>query len=60
MKKIKADYFFRYGLGYHLEYTIGKKRHSVDGEFHYNQKKDRMEHIHLGPKGGQYLVIFNY
>lgn len=60
MKTIKADYFYQYGLGHHVEYTIGKKRYFVDGEFYYNKSKNRMEHLHEGPRGGIYLVIFNY
>lgn len=58
MKTIKANFAYRSGLGHCIEYTIGKHTYSVDGEFYYNTKKNRMEHLHEGPKGGKYLVIF--
>lgn len=40
-----------------MGYTIGKKDYEVTGEFYYNKSKDRIEHIHEGVRGGQYLII---
>ena len=54
MKIIKANAYWPHKL----EYTIGKKEYSVTGEHYYNKKKDRIEHIHEGPRGGQYLIIW--
>ena len=54
MKVIKADAYWSHTL----EYTIGKKEYSVTGEFYYNKKKDRIEHLHEGPRGGQYLIVW--
>ena len=41
-----------------MSYTIGNKEYEVSGEFYYNKAKDRIEHVHEGPKGGQYLIIW--
>ena len=54
MKVIKADAYWSHTL----EYTIEKKEYSVTGEFYYNKKKDRIELIHEGPRGGQYLIVW--
>ena len=54
MKTIKADCYWSNTL----EYTINGKAYSVTGEFYYNKKKDRIEHIHEGPRGGQYLIVW--
>lgn len=56
-KIIKATSICKYGMGYSIEYTIGKKRYEVWGDFYYNKKKERLEHLHEGPRGGQYLII---
>ena len=58
MKTIKADYFNGNSQSGTLEYTIGKKDYEVSGEFFYNKSKDRIEHIHEGVRGGQYLIIW--
>ena len=54
MKVIKADDYWAHTL----EHTIGKKVYSVTGEHYYNKKKDRIEHIHEGPRSGQYLIVW--
>ena len=54
MKVIKADAYWSNTL----EDTIGKNEYSVTGEFYYNKKKDRIEHIHEGKRGGEYLIIW--
>lgn len=54
MKTIKADSYWSNTL----EYTINGKDYSVTGEFYYNKKKDRIEHIHIGKRGGEYLIIW--
>ena len=54
MKTIKADAYWAHTL----EYTINGKEYSVTGEFDYNKEKDRIEHIHIGPRGGESLIIW--
>jgi len=58
MKTIKAAYFGGNCQGGTIGYTIGKKDYEVTGEFYYNKSKDRIEHIHEGVRGGQYLIIW--
>ena len=58
MKTIKADEFTGNSQSGTMCYTIGSKEHEVSGEFYYNKTKDRIEHVHEGPKGGQYLIIW--
>ena len=58
MKTIKADEFTGSSQSGTMSYTIGKKEYEVSGEFDYNRKKDRIEHVHIGPRGGQYLIIW--
>ena len=58
MKTIKAAYFGGNCQGGTMGYTIGKKDYEVTGEFYYNKSKDRIEHIHEGVRGGQYLIIW--
>lgn len=59
MKTIKADEFNgRNCQNGTLSYTIGKKEYEVSGEFYYNRKKDRIEHVHIGPRGGEYLIVW--
>ena len=58
MKTIKADSFHGNCQSGELEYTVGKKEFSVSGEFYYNKTKDRIEHVHIGPKGGEYLIVW--
>ena len=64
MKTIKADYFNgniqsdTFVQSGTLGYTIGKKDYKVSGEFFYNKSMDRIEHIHEGKGGGQYLIIW--
>lgn len=41
-----------------MGYAIGKKDYEVTGELYYNKSKDRIEHIHEGVRGGQYLIIW--
>ena len=54
MKVIKADDYWAHAL----EHTIGKKVYTVNGEHYYSKKKDRIEHIHEGPRSGQYLIVW--
>lgn len=58
MKTIKADYFNGNIQSGTLGYTIGKEDYEVSGEFFYNKSMDRIEHIHEGKRGGQYLIIW--
>jgi|GEM_PF-1553287 len=39
-----------------FEYEINGKQYSIQGELYYNKKKERYEHIHVGPRGGEYLI----
>lgn len=39
-------------------YDVNGVEYNVTGEFYYNVKKSRYEHIHVGKRGGEYLVIF--
>lgn len=41
-----------------MEYEVNGKDFSVTGDFYYNKKKARFEHVHVGPRGGQYLIIW--
>ena len=54
IKTIKADAYWSHTL----EYTVNGKGYSVTGEFYYNKKKDRLEHVHEGPRGGEYLIVW--
>ena len=54
MKTIKADAYWSHTL----EYTVNGKEYSVTGEFDFNKKKQRIEHLHIGPKGGKYLIVY--
>lgn len=57
--RIKEAYSFdKHGLGYAMEYEISGKWHSVTGEFHYNKKAGRFEHVHVGPRGGETLIYW--
>ena len=42
-----------------FEYEINGKQFSIQGELYYNKKKERYEHIHVGPRGGEYLIWWN-
>ena len=42
----------------YFEYTINGKEFWVQGELYYNKKKDRFEHTHIGPRGGESLVVW--
>lgn len=58
MKTIKADEFTGNSQSGTMSYTIGRKEYEVSGEFYYNRKKDRIEHVHIGPRGGEYLIVW--
>lgn len=58
MKTIKADEFTGSSQSGTMCYTIGRKEYEVSGEFDYNRKKDRIEHVHIGPRGGEYLIVW--
>ena len=42
-----------------FEYEINGKQFSIQGELYYNKKRERYEHIHVGPRGGEYLIWWN-
>lgn len=56
MKTIKADDM--YNKHRVMEFTICGYQNSCTGEFYYNKKKKRYEHIASGPRGGRYLVVW--
>lgn len=39
-------------------YEINGKEYEVYGEFSFNKKKNRYEHIHIGKRGGEYLIVW--
>lgn len=55
MRTIKADYYHRDCL----QYTVNGENFVVNGEFYVNKSKDRIEHIHIGKKGGEYLIVWS-
>lgn len=58
MKTIKADEFTGNSQSGTMSYTIGKKEYEVSGEFYYSRSKNRIEHVHIGPRGGEYLIVW--
>lgn len=42
----------------YFEYRIGNNEYWIQGELYYNRKKERYEHIHEGPRGGEYLIVW--
>lgn len=40
----------------YFEYEVNGKEFWVQGDLYYNKKKERYEHIHTGPRGGEYLI----
>ena len=44
--------------GNYFEYEINGKKCWVQGELYYNKEKDRFEHTHIGPRGGETLVVW--
>lgn len=39
-------------------YEVNGKEFTVNGEFFYDEKKKRFEHVHIGVRGGTYLIIY--
>lgn len=54
-KIIVADYFDP-KTGY-MEYEVNGKQYWVQGEHYYNRRKERYEHTHYDPRGGEYLIV---
>lgn len=54
MRTIKADAYWANTL----EYEVRGKKYDVTGEFDLNKKKNRIEHIHIGKRGGEYLIVW--
>lgn len=44
--------------GNYFEYEINGKEYWVQGELYYNKEKGRYEHTHIGPRGGEILVVW--
>lgn len=49
-----------YRSGSHFEYEIRGKQFHIDGELYWNREKNRLEHKHIGERGGKYLVYWNF
>ncbi len=47
-----------YRRGDYFEYQVGNKEYWVQGELYYNERKERYEHEHEGPRGGRYLIVW--
>lgn len=56
MKTIKANFMENHFTW--LNYEVNGKDFNVNGDFFYNDKKKRFEHVHIGPRGGEYLVVY--
>lgn len=54
MRTIKADAYWANTL----EYEVRGKKYDVTGDFDLNKKKNRIEHIHIGKRGGEYLIVW--
>lgn len=39
-------------------YEVNGKEYEWFGEMSYNREKDRFEHIHIGPRGGEILIVW--
>ena len=55
MRTIKAD---KESTRNFVSYEINGKYYEVWGEFHFNAKKNRWEHEHIGKRGGKYLIVW--
>lgn len=56
-KTIKGDYY-NPQLEY-FEYSFKGQFIWVQGELAFNKEKNRYEHVHLGRRGGRYLIYWN-
>ena len=41
-----------------FEYEMNGKEYTVQGDLYYNRKKQRYEHTHIGPRGGETLIFW--
>ena len=48
----------RYNKMNYFEYEVNGKEYWTQGELYYNKKKERYEHIHEGPRGGEVLIFW--
>lgn len=42
----------------YFDYYFKGQMFFVQGELYFNESKQRYEHIHYGPRGGKYLIIW--
>lgn len=56
MKTIKGTY----RDNNYFEYEVNGKKYWVQGELYWNKKRNRLEHTHTGPRGGEYLIYWNF
>lgn len=47
-----------YNRSAYFDYFINGKYVWVQGELHYNERKSRYEHIHIGKRGGETLIYW--
>lgn len=43
-----------------VSYEVNGKKYWVQGELYWNKKRNRLEHTHIGPRGGEYLIYWNF
>lgn len=55
MKTIKARIDSTYD---YVCYEINGKIYEAWGEFYFNKKLKRFEHTHIGPRGGETLIVW--
>lgn len=44
----------------YFEYEINGEPFYIEGELYWNREKNRLEHEHIGKRGGKYLVYWNF
>lgn len=44
----------------YFEYEINGKPFYIEGELYYNRERNRLEHEHIGKRGGKYLIYWNF
>lgn len=57
MKIIKGESFNTRTM--YFDYTFKGQYYWVQGELAYNEKRKRYEHIHIGERGGEYLIVWS-
>ena len=58
MRTIKGTY--KDNKCQYFEYEINNKLYWIQGELYYNKQKKRFEHMHIGERGGKYLITWKH